>query len=156
MPSTSDASCGSLKCLAASSHTASRHRILAVAEPGHRFRQRQRGPLGVGEIGRIAPGTDREQPLIGLAGAAGEFRVHVDADAASVDLAGAQMHQFQQPFRQRRLGALAERLQRLHGLGNNHHRVVHAGFHHIALLVCLLTPPCRSVVTSAGLRSSWA
>ena len=41
-------------------------------------------------------------------------RVHVDADAAAVDLAGAQMHQFKQFFREAVLGQFTQRLQRLH------------------------------------------
>jgi drug/metabolite transporter (DMT)-like permease len=44
------------------------HRVTAVAEPGHRFGQGQRGPLGAGEVRRLPPGRHREQPLVCLAG----------------------------------------------------------------------------------------
>ena len=58
--------------------------------------------------------------------------MHVDTDAATVDLAGAQVHQFQELFRQALLGEVAEGLKVVHGLGQDHHRVIHAGVHHLA------------------------
>src|SRR5436305_742139 len=66
----------------------------------------------------------------GLAGLLGGLWVHVDTNAAAVDLAGAQMHQLEQLFRQAVLGQFAQRLQRLHGIGNDHDRVIHTGVHH--------------------------
>ncbi|MEY9700309.1 hypothetical protein ABIE71_003052 [Bradyrhizobium diazoefficiens] len=96
------------------------HRILAVGETGDRLGQSQRGALGFAEIRRVAPGRDGEQALVGLAGLAGDLRVHVDADAATIDLAGAQVHQFQELFRQALFGQVAERLQNIHGLGQDH------------------------------------
>ena len=45
----------------------------------------------LGEIGRLPPGGHRKQPLIGLAQPAGDLRMHVHADAAAIDLTGAQV-----------------------------------------------------------------
>ncbi|GEC47955.1 hypothetical protein BJA01nite_55970 [Bradyrhizobium japonicum] len=58
--------------------------------------------------------------------------MHVDADAAAIDLAGAQVHQFQELFRQTLLGQIAEGLKDIHGLGKDHDGVVHAGVHHLS------------------------
>ncbi len=88
-----------------------RHRVLAIGKARDGFGQRQRGALGVGEIGRVAPGRDGEQALVGLAQLAGDLRMHVDTDAAAIDLAGAQVHQFQELFRQALLGQIAEGLK---------------------------------------------
>jgi O-acetylserine/cysteine efflux transporter len=44
------------------------HRVRPVAEPGHGLGQRQRGPLGVGEVRRLPPGRHGKQPLVGLPG----------------------------------------------------------------------------------------
>ncbi len=59
--------------------------------------------------------------------------MHVDTDTAAIDLAGAQVHQFQQLFRQALLGQIAEGLQDIHGLGQDHDRVIHAGVHYFRL-----------------------
>ena len=43
------------------------------------------------------------------------------------------MHQFEQFFRQAIVRQRAQRLQGLHGVGNNHRRVVHSRLHHLTL-----------------------
>ncbi|GMO94865.1 hypothetical protein TM239_07080 [Bradyrhizobium sp. TM239] len=55
--------------------------------------------------------------------------MHVDTDAAAIDLAGTQVHQFEELFRQALLGQIAEGLQDIHGLREDHDRVIHAGVH---------------------------
>jgi hypothetical protein len=40
------------------------------------------------------------------------------------------MYQFEQLFRQAVLGQFTERVQRLHGVGNDHDGVVHSSLHH--------------------------
>src|SRR3954468_4608405 len=52
------------------------------------------------EIRRIAPGGDGEEPSTSFACFPAHPRMAVDADAAAVDLACAQIDQFQQPSRQ--------------------------------------------------------
>jgi O-acetylserine/cysteine efflux transporter len=42
------------------------HRVRPVAEPGHRLGEGERGPLGAGEVRRLTPRGDAEQPLVGL------------------------------------------------------------------------------------------
>jgi hypothetical protein len=66
------------------------------------------------------------------------------------------MHQFEQLFRQAVFRQFAQRLQRLHGIGHDHDRVIHSGLHHFMLhMACsVLTLPHRFAVTSARLRSS--
>ena len=110
-----------------------RHRVLAVGEACDRLGQGQRGALGVGEIGRLAPGRHGKQALVGFAQLAGGLGMHVDADAATIDLAGAQVHQFQKLFRQALLGQTAKGLKKIHGLGQDHDRVFHAGVHRFGL-----------------------
>jgi len=100
----------------------------AVGDPGDRLGQGQCGALGVVEPGRVAPGCDGEQPLVGLALLAQVAGVHVDAHTAPVDLAGPQVYQFQRPVRDAVvLGGAAERDQGLHRRGQHHDRVGHPG-----------------------------
>jgi hypothetical protein len=82
--------------------------------------------------------------------------VHIDADAAAIDLTGAQVDQFEQLFRKAFFGHIAKRLQHLHGVWNNHSGVIHTGLHHFTLhaVSSVLTRPRRFAVTSAGFRSS--
>jgi len=72
------------------------YRVGPVAEPGDGLGEGQRGPFGVGEERRVPPGDQREQPLVGLAVFPGLGR-GADADAAAVDLAGAQVDQVECP-----------------------------------------------------------
>jgi hypothetical protein len=76
------------------------HGIGAVGHAPHAFGQGQRRALGIGEVRRVAPCGHGEQALVGLAGALHHARVHVAADAAAVDLAGAQVDQVARPGRQ--------------------------------------------------------
>ncbi|MFK4405162.1 pimeloyl-ACP methyl ester carboxylesterase [Bradyrhizobium ottawaense] len=128
-----------------------RYRVLAIGEARDGLGQRQRGALGVREIGRVAPSGHGEQALVGLAQLAGDLGMHVDTDAATVDLAGAQVHQFQELFRQTLLGQITEGLQDIHGLGEDHDRVIHAGVH----LFRLHRSNCEGS-GHTGLASSWA
>jgi hypothetical protein len=75
------------------------NRIRAIAEARHGFGERERGALGVGEVGRLAPGRDREQAVVALAGLSCFTDATVDARTAAVDLARAQVDEAQ-----RRLG----------------------------------------------------
>jgi hypothetical protein len=69
------------------------HLIGPVGQAGQRLGQVERGALGFAEVRRLAPGGDREDALLALAGLARRLGVHVDAHAAAVDLAGAQVHE---------------------------------------------------------------
>jgi hypothetical protein len=42
-----------------------RHRLSAIAEARRRLGQRERRARGLGEVRRLAPGRDREDPLVG-------------------------------------------------------------------------------------------
>jgi hypothetical protein len=57
-----------------------------------RLGQGQRNSLGLAEVRRLTPGGDGEHALLALAGLARRLGVSVDAHAAAVDLAGAQVH----------------------------------------------------------------
>jgi hypothetical protein len=74
-----------------------RHRVGPVGEPGHGLGQGQRRPLGLVEVGRLPPGCDREQPLVGLALLLGVLRAGIDAEAAAVDLARPQVDEVERP-----------------------------------------------------------
>ena len=107
-----------------------RHRIGLVAEPRHRLGQRERGALGIGEVRRVAPGRDREDAVVGLSGLLQRAGVHADADAAAVDLTGAQIDDLAHDLGH--AGVLAGLVQRIHGLQGirqNEHQVLHTGMH---------------------------
>ena len=91
--------------------------VVGVGEPGALLGERQRGLLGLGEHGGLAPRGDQVEPYRGFTGRRGLLGVHVDAPTAAVDLAGAQRHQFLGGLWQRRLVdhqvALANRLANL-------------------------------------------
>ena len=74
-----------------------RHRVLPVAEPSDRLGEGQRGAPGIGEVGRIAPGRHGEEALVRFACLPEDARVHVDADAAAVDLARSHLHEADRP-----------------------------------------------------------
>src|SRR5690606_8101608 len=67
-----------------------------VAEQRDRFGPGKRGALALGEERRLAPGAERVDALLGLAGCPRIFRVHVDAVGARVDLRGANLHELEQ------------------------------------------------------------
>src|SRR6266545_239910 len=64
-----------------------RNGVRAIGETGSRLGERQSGPLGLGEVRDISPDGDRVDALIGFARMLELAGVHVDADAATVDLA---------------------------------------------------------------------
>src|SRR6185295_5819243 len=104
--------------------------IVAIAEPRHGLGERERGAFGVGEVRRVPPGRDCKEPVVGFTGLLEHARVHVDAQTAAIDLAGAQLHQ---PERARRHAALLRgRVQRIHGLhrrGKDHDGMLHSWLH---------------------------
>ena len=110
------------------------HRIRAVAEPRHRFGQRQRRALLVGEIRRVAPAGDGERAQVGLAALPRAARVQIEADGAAVDLAGAQVDKIECLLRD---AALLDRRGQghhgLHGVGKNQGRVAHPCLHGVLL-----------------------
>jgi hypothetical protein len=79
------------------------HTVIGVGESGAFLGERERGPLGLGEYGGMAPGGDQVEPERGLAGGRGLLGVDVDAPTAAVDLVGAQHHQLLGGLGQRRL-----------------------------------------------------
>jgi hypothetical protein len=68
-----------------------RHGIRPVAEAGHGFGERQRSAFGVTEVERIASGCDGEEALAGVRFLP-EAKGQVNANAAAVDLAGAEVN----------------------------------------------------------------
>jgi len=102
------------------------HRVGPVAQARDRLGERQRGALGVGEVGRVPPGGHGEQLLLGGVRFLGVAPAVVDAEAAPVDLASPQVHQLQRRFRHAAfLGALGQRLHCLASAGDEHGRVLH-------------------------------
>src|SRR5271166_177987 len=71
------------------------YRVRPVAEASGGLGQGQGGALSVGEVGRLPPRRHREQPLIGLASLLRLLGAHVNAGAAAIDLAGAQVDKLQ-------------------------------------------------------------
>jgi hypothetical protein len=60
--------------------------------------------------------------------------MHIDSDAASIDLTGAQMyHVAYLPRQSALIGGLAYRLQGFHGAGDNHRWMVNSRLHCISL-----------------------
>jgi hypothetical protein len=57
--------------------------------------ERQRGALGIGVVRRFAPGGDRNDALVGLAGLLKATSVQPDTQAAAVDLAGSQVNELE-------------------------------------------------------------
>jgi hypothetical protein len=56
--------------------------------------------------------------------------VHPDADAATIDLAGAKMNKFAQDLRYPGvIGRFVQGMHGLHGLGKDEHGVLHTGVH---------------------------
>src|SRR5579859_129489 len=107
-----------------------RHGVGAIAQPRRRLCQRERGALGVGVVRRLAPGADGEDALVLLAELLERARVHVDAHAAPVDLAGAQVGQLDGDAGQAGLlDRLGERLEAFERARQRHHGALHAGFH---------------------------
>jgi hypothetical protein len=106
-----------------------RHGIAPVGQPGQRLGQLQRGALGLVEKGRFAPGGDGEDMFVRHAGLLQFLGVHVDTDAAAIDLAGAQMRQLVGFQRQLVIDGVVQREQCVHGVGQDHHGVVHSGLH---------------------------
>jgi len=62
--------------------------------------QRQRRTLGIGEVGRIPPGRHCEEPLVCFAEFPRNAKVLDGTDAAPIDLACAQIDQFERLRRQ--------------------------------------------------------
>jgi hypothetical protein len=89
--------------------------VRAATTAGCGLGQRERGARGVGEVRRLSPCCDRVDALVGLARCLELAGVHVDADAAAIDLA---RPQFEQVARRRghsgSLGDAAKLPQRLH------------------------------------------
>jgi hypothetical protein len=83
----------------------------------------------------VAPGCDREDALVTLAGIAELTGVHLDSDAGAVDLARAQGDEVERRRRHPGLGrAGAEGDQGLHGRRMDHRRVVDARPHETDLV----------------------
>jgi predicted SnoaL-like aldol condensation-catalyzing enzyme len=74
-----------------------------VGDAGALLGQFQGGALGVGEDLGLPPGRDQVEAHRGLPGVRGVLGVHVGAEAAAVDLAGAELHQLLRRGRQRRV-----------------------------------------------------
>src|SRR5215213_3358030 len=107
-----------------------RHGIRPIAEPGCRLSKRQRGPLSVGEVGRLTPGCYREEALVCLAEFSGNARMLDGADAAAVDLARPQIDQLKRLWwNATLLNDFSQGLESLHRARNNHCWVVHSCLH---------------------------
>ena len=68
----------------------------AVRQPRHRLGQRERCALALVEERALAPGREREDAAVVLAGLLRVDAVHVDAERAAVDLGGADAHELAQ------------------------------------------------------------
>jgi len=67
-------------------------RIGTITQSGNGFRKGESGTFGIGEIGSVSPGGNREKTFIDFIGFP-EAKVHIHADAAAIDLAGAEVNQ---------------------------------------------------------------
>src|SRR5215212_9698080 len=76
-----------------------RHRIRPVAKARGCLSERQRGALGIGEVGRLPPGRHREDAFVGLAHLLGAACARVNAGAAAVDLTRPQVDEIQRLLR---------------------------------------------------------
>jgi RNA polymerase sigma-70 factor (ECF subfamily) len=108
-----------------------------VSDAGGLLRQLQGRALGVGEHRGLSPGRDQVEAHRGLPGVRGVFGVHVGAEAAAVDLTGAEPHQLPCRGRQRRVRHhLVRRDDVPQGLGCERAvEEVQAGFHGALLAV---------------------
>jgi len=70
---------------------------VVLGQQGHRLGETERGTLPGGEEGRLPPGGQRVDPLLGLASGAGVLGVHVDAVRAPVELRSTDPDQLAQP-----------------------------------------------------------
>src|SRR5437016_2292896 len=68
-----------------------RYWIGPVAKPRNCFGKRQRGVFGLGKIRRFAPRSYSKETVVCLADLFEFSGAHIDADATTIDLAGAQM-----------------------------------------------------------------
>src|SRR5215472_14935205 len=75
------------------------HRVWTIAQACRSFGERERGALGIGEIRRFTPCADCENASIRLTHILQGVGMHLDADAAAVDLARAQVYKFESPRR---------------------------------------------------------
>src|ERR1700730_3032462 len=111
------------------------NRIRPVAEPGNGLGERQRGAFGVGKIGRFSPGRHREEAIVCFTHLLGFTSATVNAEAAAIDLANAQVNKSERlrrhlPFLRRCI----QSLYRLHCVRNDHRWVFHSrlhGFHDV-------------------------
>jgi len=83
------------------------HRDALVRKPRPGLGESQGGALGIGKQSSLAPGRNREDALVAFALPLQIGGVHEDADAAAVDLRGAQMDQLEEGVRE---AALARNL----------------------------------------------
>src|SRR6201999_3334261 len=96
--------------------------------------QSEGSALRVGEVRRLAPGADREDALVRLAGRLQLARVDVDAAAAAVDEPGPDLDEVAGRLRQAGLArGDVESLQRGHGTGERLGGMVDTGFHRAVL-----------------------
>ena len=136
---TSAASCRSSKCLAAASQNLVGDGVGLVGEARHRLGERERGPLGVAVVRRLAPGGDGEDALVAHARLAGGAGARVDARAAAVDLARAEVDELERLLRHPgAVSGLDETADRGHDVGEDRGRVLNSGWH--------LGAPCHNSV----------
>jgi len=100
-----------------------------IAESCDGFGEREGGAFGIGEVGCVAPSGDGEEALHGFLRLL-EAKAHVHADAATVDLAGAQMSERQGLRRDTCMFCgLSESLQVLYGVGQKCSQILNSCFH---------------------------
>ena len=95
----------------------------------HRLGPGQRRPFAIGVDGRLAPGVQEIEALLGFSMLARVLGVHVDAERTAVDLRGPGLDQLDQRlFKTAALDLGFQRAERLDGVGRGPIEI-HSWFH---------------------------
>src|SRR6266581_6193089 len=107
-----------------------RYRVGPITEPRHRFGESQRSALGVREIGRVSPGCYGEQTFVCFSLFLERAAVHVNANAAAIDLARPQLDQTDRRRRNASfIGHPVQGMKGVHGVWKYHYRILHSCLH---------------------------
>src|SRR5258707_3446056 len=105
-------------------------RVRPIGETGGSLGEREGGTFGVGEVGCLPPGRHCEEALVCFACLPGATCARVNAEAAAIDLARAQVDKLK---RRRRHAALSRGLEQglygIHCVRKDHCRVAHSCLH---------------------------
>ena len=105
-------------------------RVGPVGKAGDGLGEREGGTFGVGEVGCLPPGRHGEEALVCFACLLGAACARVNAEAAAIDLARAQVDKLKRRRRHATLSrGLEQGLYGIHGVRKDHCRVAHSCLH---------------------------